>query len=140
MRPFVNRVRYTPDVASRPERLEKDLANAKILASQLEEEAAILRKTKLQKQPAADQTAEGGEGGDGQDSKGDVAMADGQVEEDEEDEPKERGSDAVERRIEKVMGEMRDQGLVDTDDEKAFQDKKVGGHRLVLLTILTSSL
>lgn len=140
MRPFVNRVRYTPDVASRPERLEKDLANAKILASQLEEEAAILRKTKLQKQPAADQTAEGGEGGDGQDSKGDVAMADGQVEEDEEDEPKERGSDAVERRIEKVMGEMRDKGLVDTDDEKAFQDKKVGGHRLVLLTILTSSL
>lgn len=140
MRPFVNRVRYTPDVASRPERLEKDLANAKILASQLEEEAAILRKTKLQKQPAADQTAEGGEGGDGQDSKGDVAMADGQVEEDEEDEPKERGSDAVERRIEKVMGEMRDQGLVDTDDEKAFQDKKVGGHRFVLLTILTSSL
>lgn len=133
-------MRYTPDVASRPERLEKDLANAKILASQLEEEAAILRKTKLQKQPAADQTAEGGEGGDGQDSKGDVAMADGQVEEDEEDEPKERGSDAVERRIEKVMGEMRDQGLVDTDDEKAFQDKKVGGHRFVLLTILTSSL
>lgn len=140
MRPFVNRVRYTPDVASRPERLEKDLANAKILASQLEEEAAILRKTKLQKQPAADQTAEGGEGGDGQDSKGDVAMADGQVEEDEEDEPKERGSDAVERRIEKVMGEMRDQGLVDTDDEKAFQDKKVGDRRFVLLTILTSSL
>ena len=29
LRPFVNRARYTPEVASRPDRLLKDLANAK---------------------------------------------------------------------------------------------------------------
>ena len=40
LRPFVNRVRYTPEVASKPDRMEKDLANAKILAGLLEEEAA----------------------------------------------------------------------------------------------------
>ena len=130
MRPFVNRVRYTPDAASRPDRLEKDLASAKIIASRLEEEAAMLRKVKPQKQPAVHQTTGGDEDGDGQEAKGDVAMADEQAEDanDEEDEPKERGSDAVDRRIEKVMGEMRDQGLVDADDEKALQYKKVRGH------------
>ena len=44
----------------------------------------------------------------------------------EEEEPKERGSDAVERRIEKLISDMRDQGLVDVNDEKAFKEKKVG--------------
>lgn len=127
MRPFVNRVRYTPDVASRPDRLEKDLANAKIFASRLEEEAAMLRKAKPQKQHAVHQITVADEG-DGREAKGDATMTDEQAEEDEEDKPKERGSDAVERRIEKVMGEMRDQGLVDADDEKAFQYKKVRGH------------
>lgn len=128
LRPFVNRVRYTPDVASKPSRLEKDLANAKILATLLEDEAAVLRKAKVQSVADSNPTVEGA---DGENAKAevteDVTMADGPAveEEEEEDEPKERGSDAVERRIEKVMSEMRDQGLVDVNDEKAFQAKKV---------------
>ena len=57
----------------------------------------------------------------------DVSMTDdhGPDEGDDYDEPKERGSEAVERRIEKIMAEARDQGLVDANDEKAFQAMKV---------------
>jgi hypothetical protein len=130
LRPFVNRIRYTPEVASKPERLEKDLANAKILAGLLEDEAAALRKTKIASSSVSDPAIEGIEGENGEnEQKEDVSMADDQalgVGEDEE-EPKERGSDAVERRIEKIMSEIRDQGLVDVNDEKAFQAKKVCG-------------
>jgi hypothetical protein len=125
LRPFVNRIRYTPEVASKPDRLEKDLANAKILAALLEDEAAALRKTKLS---VKDPTIEGVAGENGQsEQKEDASMADGQNsgEGDDDDEPKERGSEAVERRIEKIMAEMRDQGLVDINDEKALQAKKV---------------
>jgi len=124
LRPFVNRIRYTPEVASKPDRLEKDLANAKILAALLEDEAAALRKTKLS---VKDRAIEGVEGENGQsEQKEDASMADGQNsgEGDDDDEPKERGSEAVERRIEKIMAEMRDQGLVDINDEKALQAKK----------------
>jgi hypothetical protein len=63
-KPFVNKIQYAPEVASKPERLEKDLANTKTLAALLGEEAAILRKAKKNHQ---------------------------------------RGSDAVEQRIEKVV-------------------------------------
>jgi len=44
--------------------------------------------------------------------------------EDEEPEPLERGSIAVERRIEKIMADLRDQGLVDINDEKAYEETK----------------
>lgn len=122
LRPFVNRIRYTPDVASKPDRLEKDLANAKILAGLLEQEAAVLRKAKPQKAP--DTAAEDVEGENGQ--KQDVTMDDDQAPDaEDEEEPTQKGSEAVEARIEKVIGEMRDQGLVDVNDEKAFQARKV---------------
>ncbi|KAG6862604.1 hypothetical protein C0991_011269, partial [Blastosporella zonata] len=45
-------------------------------------------------------------------------------EEEEEPEPKENGSEAVEQRIEKVMADMRDLGLVDENDERAYEEKK----------------
>jgi hypothetical protein len=128
LRPFVNRIRYTPEVASKPDRLEKDLANAKILASLLEDEAAALRRTKITNLSATDPAIEGVEGENGQaEQKEDAFMTDGQApgEEEEEEEPKERGSEAVEKRIEKTMAEIRDQGLVDVDDEKALQARKV---------------
>ncbi|CCM03367.1 uncharacterized protein FIBRA_05497 [Fibroporia radiculosa] len=113
-KPFVSRVRYAPEVASKPDRMSKDLANVKILAAILEEECASLRKVKIeQKEPNADVSADG-----------DAAMADGLSTEDEDPEPKERGSDAVERRIEKVMADMRDQGLIDAADERVLEAKK----------------
>lgn len=127
LRPFVNRIRYTPDVASKPDRLEKDLATAKVLAGLLEDEAATLRKNKAQFMPAKVPAAEPADGEDGQsEQKDDVAMADGQAPaDDDDDDPKERGSEAVERRIEKVMSELQDQGVIDVNDDVAFQAKKV---------------
>ncbi|EAU80560.1 hypothetical protein CC1G_09957 [Coprinopsis cinerea okayama7 len=118
LKPFVNRIRYTPEVASRPERLEKDLANAKKLASILEEEAAKLR--------AATVSTKTANGEAQQDQQGDQPMSsavEGEGEE-EDPEPKESGGEAVERRIEKVMAELRDRGLVDANDEQAYEAKK----------------
>lgn len=52
-------------------------------------------------------------------------MAVAETEEDDDAKPKENGSDAVERRIEKVMSEMRDRGLIDVNDDVAYEAKKV---------------
>ncbi|KAJ3975939.1 hypothetical protein EV361DRAFT_886072 [Lentinula raphanica] len=115
-KPFVNKIRYTPDVASRPERMEKDLANAKILAGILEEEAAALRKYR----PSKDRPQSKLEGTD------DVPMEESSADlEEEDEEPPERGSDAVERRIEKIMADLRDQGLVDAGNEEAYENKRI---------------
>ncbi|KAJ7163800.1 hypothetical protein C8R43DRAFT_988713 [Mycena crocata] len=112
VKPFTNRIRYAPEVASRPDRMEKDLANAKALAAKLEGEAAELRKLKIAAK--ADGTAENPEA--------DVTME--AAEEEEDAEPRERGCDAVERRIEKVMTDLRQQGLMDVNDDKAYEGKK----------------
>lgn len=52
--------------------------------------------------------------------------------EEDDTEPGERGSDAVERRIEKVMIDLKEQGLVDLDDEKAVPATKVASVNLVV--------
>ncbi|KAL0949782.1 hypothetical protein HGRIS_009821 [Hohenbuehelia grisea] len=116
-RPFMNRIRYTPDVASRPERLEKDLAKIKVLAGLLEDEAATLRKARVAKvtSPVKLEVIPG---------EGDIKMEDPIEHEEEDPEPKEKGSDAVERRVEKIMADLREQGLVDPDDEKAYEAKR----------------
>ncbi|KAF8632018.1 hypothetical protein AX17_004961 [Amanita inopinata Kibby_2008] len=118
-RPFVNRIRFTPEVASRPERLAKDLVNAKVLAEILEDEASTLRRAQVQPLNAINA---GGE--EAQSNEQDVAMVPPEGEDDD-PEPLERGSVSVERRIEKVMADLRDQGLVDINDEKAYEEKKV---------------
>jgi hypothetical protein len=117
----VNRIRYAPEVASRPDRLAKDLANAKTLATLLEDEAAKLRSVKLPLPPPAFTNGDD-TGVKKEDSDVTMTVPD---EEDEESEPKERGSDAVERRIEKVMADLREQGVIDVNDEKAYEEKKV---------------
>ncbi|KIK65755.1 hypothetical protein GYMLUDRAFT_39277 [Collybiopsis luxurians FD-317 M1] len=120
-KPFVNKIRIAPDVASRPERMEKDLANARTLAGLLEEEAAALRKFK----PGKDDAQAKPEGEDAPMDGGNLENGDIDVDgEEEEEEPPERGSDAVDRRIEKIMADMRDQGLVDLSDEEAYEAKK----------------
>ena len=117
----MNRIRYAPEVASRPDRLAKDLANVKVLASLLEDEAAKLRSIKMPS-PASSYT-NSDDGVKKEDS--DATMATPEDDDDEESEPKERGSDAVERRIEKVMTDLREQGVIDVNDEKAYEEKKV---------------
>lgn len=42
-----------------------------------------------------------------------------------EEEPSERGSDAVERRAEKIMADLREQNLIDPNNENAYENKKV---------------
>jgi hypothetical protein len=114
VRPFTKAIRYTPEVASKPDRLVKDLANTRTLCSILEEEAARLRQLKL---PPA--------GAKVDDQSEDQTMMPAEADDDD-PEPKERGSEAVERRIEKVMTELRDRNLVDVNDDRAFEEKKVG--------------
>lgn len=121
-KPFINRVRYVPEVAGRPDRIEKDLANAKTLASILEEECATLFK------PLVSST-----GGDNMETNGVARPEDVGVQADNEDDPMlgEAGSEAVERRIEKVMGELHEQGV----DEKVLEAKKVS--RICVYTVKT---
>ncbi|EGO01534.1 hypothetical protein SERLA73DRAFT_176851 [Serpula lacrymans var. lacrymans S7.3] len=122
LRPFINRVRYVPEVASKPDRLEKDLANARALASILEEDAAHLRKFRAPKTEGQVNAGTGDNENAGGDE--DEVMTDGREDGEDDPEPKESGSEAVERRIEKVMTDLREQGLVDVNDEKALEARK----------------
>jgi hypothetical protein len=127
-RPFTTKIRFAPEVASRPERLEKDLENAKILASRLEELAATLRVFK----PVPPSTEKAnGDAQTSSESNGDATM---NSQEEEEPEPKESGVDAVERRIEKVMADLRDQAVIDINDEKTYHAKRSVPY-LVLLVV-----
>ena len=124
VRPFTKGVRYTPEVASKPDRLVKDLVNAKALSIILEDEAARLRQMRL---PPAGVRVD--------DQSEDHAMMMPSDAVDDELEPKEKGSEAVERRIEKVMSELRDRNLVDVSEEKAYEEKKVSCKHLHCLRI-----
>ncbi|KAI5825500.1 hypothetical protein K523DRAFT_365639 [Schizophyllum commune Tattone D] len=115
-RPFTGKIRYAPEVASRPARLAKDLASARHLASLLEDQAATLRALKVKKpQPPKPEGAP---------AEGDEPLPEPEYDE-EEEEPRERGTDAVERRIETIMQNLQEQGLVDSSNEKAYEEKKV---------------
>lgn len=123
-KPFINRIRYVPEVASRPGRIEKDLANVKILASSLEEEYVMLFKSSASSP-----------GGDNMETNGVARPEDVGVPADNEDDPMQReaGSEAVERRIEKLAGELHEQGV----DEKVLEAKKVS--RAYVYTVKNSS-
>lgn len=108
----------------------------------MEEDYFNLRKTKIPPfvPPKEKNDAEGGgengdAGGEGVQPSQDVAMpdADGEVEEDPEDpEPKMRGAEAVEKRIEKVVQELKESGTVDVNDEVEFGIRKVRLDLLIL--------
>ena len=55
----------------------------------------------------------------------DTAMGDATGETEDDPEPREMGSEAVERRVEKVMADLQEQGAVDTSDERALEAKRV---------------
>lgn len=119
MRPFLNRVRYAPEIASKPDRLEKDLNNAKTLAALLEEEAYKLRHMKIKLEDTLKV-----DGDSATQDQADAVDAAQDPTDDDEDEPMERGSDAVERRIEKIMSDLREQNLYDSNDEALWAAKK----------------
>ena len=119
-KPFTSRTRYAPEVASRPDRMTKDLANAKTLASLLEEEYEDLRKRRYNEvEVKVNNTA--------LKTKGATNEPPPPTTEDEglDPEPRERGSEVVERRIEKVMADLREHGGLDFSDEKAVEDRRV---------------
>ncbi|KAG5640931.1 hypothetical protein DXG03_006609, partial [Asterophora parasitica] len=116
-RPFVNRIRYAPEVASKPDRIQKDLEAIKLLATVLEKEAAKLRQYKPSVVPPKDEDAQA-------DGPEDTRMAPLINETEEEPEPKENGSEAVERRIEKVLSDMRNLGQIDENDGRVYEEKK----------------
>lgn len=124
LRPFVNKIRYAPEVASRPDRLEKDLENAKVLAKILEDRAEELRLWKMPPPAPPPKT----EADDGKTENQDAEMVPPVDDEEVEPAPKERGSEVVERRIHKVMTDIKEQGDIDASDEKELEAKKVCAH------------
>ena len=121
----MTRVRYTPEVASKPDRMAKDLENAKKLAAIMEEEYMRLVRAKLDEKPPKEGEPSNSAGGDKLEaSNEDTTMRDSTADS-EDPEPREMGSEAVERRIEKVLADLQEQGLVDTSDEKALEAKRV---------------
>ncbi|KZT20651.1 hypothetical protein NEOLEDRAFT_1140488 [Neolentinus lepideus HHB14362 ss-1] len=124
VKPFVNRVRYAPEVSNKPDRLEKDLANAKVLAAKLEEEFLELRTWQPPKPEAktSDDTENAKVNGEDHDTT--MAEVNGNPEQEDEPEPTEKGTEAVERRVEKVVADLVSQGLVDASDEKALNAKR----------------
>ena len=133
---FTGKVRYTPEGASRPERIAKDLANAKKLASLLEEEYEQLRTFKP-KHEVKDGEGEG-EGTSGDDAvmkeatnggalpDGDILTVDAMAED---EPPSELGSAAIEKRIANSIAELPEP----QDDEaaKALELKRVRVLRLL---------
>lgn len=121
-RPFYTRLRTAPEAASTPERLERDLQQAKQLAAILEDEYAVLRQLKDgAPEPKIEENKKHFHSKDA-----DVAMADeGAAEpeavakgEEADPGPLEKGTEAVERRIEKLVEEMQVEGeLSDTSLE-----------------------
>jgi hypothetical protein len=41
--------------------------------------------------------------------------------------PREKGSEAIERRVEKIMHDLKEAGRIDDEDEKEYNNKKVRG-------------
>lgn len=129
IKPFTSRIRYAPEVASRPDRLAKDLANAKTLASLLEDEHDRVRRPPPRDYPppqddSAEPSVQPG-------PTEDTLMADSSLDQDpDEDGPKSRGSEAVEQRIEKLISELKENGVADVMSEKEFEAKKVKFHPL----------
>ena len=96
----------------------------------LEQQAANLRALKLSDLKPSSTAKQ-----DGDDAKPAQNDADMAAPEEEDPEPKENGSDAVERRVEKVLSDLREQGLVDVNDEKTYEEKKVRCYLFLQLCI-----
>jgi len=98
-KPFVNKVRQAPEVASKPDRIMKDLDQVKKLASILEDEYDRVRRFSVDSKPQAEGDAHG-------DASAVKSEMDQNMVDASEDEPRERGIDAVERRIAKLHEEL----------------------------------
>lgn len=128
--PFRNKVRYTPEAASRPERIAIDLANVRALAAKLDADYRHVRHLPVRpaetgedwEKATMEEWATKKEGGvDGAED----AKMDGVEGEEEDPLPAESGAEAVEKRVEVVMADLKEAGKVDEADPKAYELKKV---------------
>ncbi|KZT35530.1 hypothetical protein SISSUDRAFT_1025265 [Sistotremastrum suecicum HHB10207 ss-3] len=131
-RPFVSKLRTTPEVASRPARIEKDLAQVKQLVAILEAESAKLRRfappksalptSKDAKEPNGVKKEEADGDRPEEVKEEDIDLADeSQIEPD----PPETGSEAIERRVEKIVSELQEhQTPAELDSGVGFDTKK----------------
>ncbi|VDC04076.1 unnamed protein product [Peniophora sp. CBMAI 1063] len=127
--PFRNKVRYTPEAASRPERIFADLANVRALAAKLDADYRHHRRLPARPADAGEDweksameewaSKKEGEGAETEDIK--MEGAEG---EEEDPLPIESGAEAVEKRVEIVMMDLKEAGKVDEADEKAYELKK----------------
>ena len=114
-----------------PDRLRKDLANAKALARLLEDQYRTLRTRKAEQIPKNGDVSKDAANGAGEPDQ-DVPMSENVIDE-EDPEPREMGSEAVERRAQKLVDDMREQGVFDGLDENATELKQVRSRILQLL-------
>lgn len=145
-RPFSARARYAPEGSLRPERVSKDLSAVKKLASVLEDEAAELLKlpdslpeprnlprSKGGELPDDEKPEETAGGDDAPKPAEDKAkpQAEPMALDDRDHPPRNRGSVAVEERLEKLFVELEakgphaDGGDEDAASKKVLEEKKV---------------
>jgi serrate RNA effector molecule len=134
-RPYFARLRQAPELASTPQRIEKDLQQIRQLAVLLEDEYVTLKRMK---DGAPEPNMEDSKSHRKEKEQSDVVMADGKdgasngdaangpAEPEAESEAFERGSEAVERRVEKLVSEMQVQHDLTGDGvEPQRETKKV---------------
>jgi hypothetical protein len=118
-RPFVTRIRFAPSIAGSPERIAKDLASAKRLATKLEADAAEFSSFKEPPKPTNGKSKAKTDAKEEETESGEQPAP--EIEVDADTEPKEKGSEAVERRLQRLYFELE----ASADDEKDLQVKKV---------------
>lgn len=112
-RPFISRIRQTPEVASKPDRIKKDLDQVKKLVDLLEEEHHRVMNFKPPKSDVSGD-AEDQVNGNNVATDVDARMLEGNVAE--EVESKDKGSKAVERRIAVLAAQLTVSGNEDETD------------------------
>lgn len=122
VRPFVTRIRFAPECSSRPDRLQKDLVQAKRLACVLEEQAAVLQQ--VEKSDSSADVVMFGVDTTSKDQSLDDPNANMKSEVSK-GESNESGSMAVERQIEKVIGNLVHGGSIDPAQENKWLCRKV---------------
>ena len=124
-RPFNTRIRVAPEVASRPERIQRDLVQIKKLASVLEEDAAFLRRFKpneVQRVTGSQQQMETERKDESLTSPTEGAIVSSDQEIENESDPPEPPSEAIERRVEYLTAESQNR---DPEDGIGWDAKKV---------------
>lgn len=135
-RPFSSKIRYAPEIASSPSRIAKDLEQAKRLASILEIEYERIRLYKPEPSLTngnSNKEQNGETSTDGNEHPiEDVLMRDALADE---EEPREAGSEAVERRIAKLVTELPEASS--EVEASALEEKKVSSRLLLRSSLLS---